>query len=146
MISVAFGDTLKPDGTFEIHTNLGDPPTKDNVTSAAGVKASSWQYLLSFGGQNAAGPAVVDEAAYVAGFLKTYESARARYGFDGIDIDIETGMRTPLLRALRTIFKSLHSAGQVGRRQPVDSPRPLRHPALASTRRPPSPPGAVTSM
>ena len=35
------------------------------------------------------------------------------YGFDGIDIDIETGMSTPLLRALRKIFRQLHTQGQI---------------------------------
>jgi chitinase len=113
VICVAFGDTLKPDGSFAVHTNLGQPPSKANVSSAADVSASSWQYLLSFGGQNAAGPSVVSEDAYVAGFLKTYAAVKAEYGFDGIDIDIETGMRTPLLRALRRVFAALHASNQV---------------------------------
>ena len=83
------------------------------MTSAAGVDADSWHYLLSFGGQNAAGPAVPDEDGYVSGFLAAYARVRERFGFDGIDIDIETGMRTPLLRALRRIFVKLHAQGQV---------------------------------
>ena len=113
VISLAFGDTLKSDGSFEIHTNLGPPPSKKNVTSSAGLPLDSWHYVLSFGGQNAAGPSVPDTEAYVAGFMKSYNAARAQYGFDGIDIDIETGMTTPLLRALRKIFAALHADGQV---------------------------------
>jgi chitinase len=47
------------------------------------------------------------------GFLSSYPAAREKYGFDGIDIDIETGMTTPLLRALRQIFQELHKQGQI---------------------------------
>lgn len=113
VICVAFGDTLKSDGTFQIHTNLGDPPTKATVSQQAGVSSSSWQYVISFGGQNAAGPYLTNEDTYVSGFMDTYHAAKAKFGFDGIDIDIETGMSTPLLRAFRRIFKQLHSEGQV---------------------------------
>jgi len=113
VIAVAFGDTLTADGGFQIHTNLGAPPKKSDITAQAGVSDASWQYILSFGGQNAAGPAVTDTDAYVAGFMKTYNAAKQEYGFDGIDIDIETGMTTPLLVALRKVFAELHKAGEV---------------------------------
>jgi len=107
----AFGDTLRSDGSFEIHTNLGDPPTKASVSASAGVSGDSWEYILSFGGQNAAGPS--PGSNYVSGFMASYRAAKEKFGFDGIDIDIETGMTTPLLRAYREIFKQLHSEGQV---------------------------------
>lgn len=113
VICVAFGDMLSADGSFQIHTNLGDPPSKATVSSAAGISDDSWQYIISFGGQNAAGPSVSDPDVYVAGFMQSYHSARDRFGFDGIDIDIETGMGTPLLRAYRKIFKQLHGEGQI---------------------------------
>lgn len=113
VICVAFGDTLKKDGSFEIHTNVGDPPTKNSISTAAGVSSDAWKYLLSFGGQNAAGPYVTDVDAYVSGFMKTYHTVKAQFGFDGIDIDIETGMTTPLLKAYRKVFQQLHSENQV---------------------------------
>jgi len=113
VISLAFGDTIKADGSFGIHTNLGSVPVKSDISKDAGVEDSSWQYILSFGGQNAAGPYISDVSAFVKGFLMNYENAKSKYGFDGIDIDIETGMTTPLLKALRTIFQELHSEGQI---------------------------------
>uniref|UniRef100_A0A7S0ZRP6 chitinase n=1 Tax=Noctiluca scintillans TaxID=2966 RepID=A0A7S0ZRP6_NOCSC len=113
VIAVAFGDTLGADGSFQIHTNLGAPPTKSEISRTAGVSGDSWQYILSFGGQNAAGPYVTDVDGYVSGFMKTYEAAQEQYGFDGIDIDIETGMGTQLLKALRQIFQQLHAKNQV---------------------------------
>jgi len=113
VICLAFGDTLGSDGSFQIHINLGDAPKKSDIIADAGISGDSWQYLLSFGGQNAAGPVVSDEAAYVDGFLSSYHEVKQKYGFDGIDIDIETGMSTPLLRALRKIFLKLHSEGQI---------------------------------
>jgi len=110
VISLAFGDTLKSDGSFEIHTNLGTAPTKDWISQNAGIDSSSWQYILSFGGQNAAGPVVSDTQTYVNGFMKCFMDAHTAYGFDGIDIDIETGMTTPLLTAFRQIFQILHKS------------------------------------
>jgi len=44
--------------------------------------------------------------------MSAYHDAKAKFGFDGIDIDIETGMTTPLLHAFREIFTRLHSQGQ----------------------------------
>jgi len=113
VISLAFGDTIQADGSFGIHTNLGIVPVKSDISSEAGVEDSSWQYILSFGGQNAAGPAITDVEAFAEGFLNAYGNAKTSYGFDGIDIDIETGMTTPLLKALRIIFYELHSEGEI---------------------------------
>jgi len=111
VISLAFADTITAKGGFGIHTNLGVIPTKASISSEAGVDDSSWQYLLSFGGQNAAGPYISDVNEFVTGFMETYGNARNAYGFDGIDIDIETGMTTPLLKALRLIFTKFHQNG-----------------------------------
>ena len=65
LADVAFGDTLKPNGNFQIHTNLGDPPTKANISALAGIKPNEWQYLLSIGGENAPGPPITNEDTYV---------------------------------------------------------------------------------
>jgi len=111
VISLAFGDTITAQGSFEIHTNLGFAPNKSEISKAAEVDDSTWEYLLSFGGQNAAGPHLTDVDAFVTGFLQSYENARVKYGFDGIDIDIETGMTTPLLKAFRKIFTSFKEKG-----------------------------------
>jgi len=111
VISLAFGDTITAQGSFDIHTNLGFAPNKSEISIAADVEESTWEYLLSFGGQNAAGPALTDVDAFVTGFLQTYETAQVKYGFDGIDIDIETGMTTPLLKAFRKIFTTFKGKG-----------------------------------
>jgi len=117
VISLAFGVYIQVDGSFDIVTNLGTVPRKRDISSEAGVEDSSWQYLLSFGGQKAPGPAIndsdADVFAFVWGFLKAYGKARTAYGFDGIDIAIEHGMTTPLLKALRVIFMVLHSEGEI---------------------------------
>jgi len=113
VISLAFADTITAQGGFGIHTNLGVIPTKASISSQAGVNDASWEYLLSFGGQNAAGPYISDVNTFVTGFLETYQNAKNIYGFNGIDIDIETGMTTPLLKAFRIIFAKFHEAGEV---------------------------------
>jgi hypothetical protein len=35
------------------------------------------------------------------------------YGFDGIDIDVESSLTTPLLSSFRKIFKILHTEGEI---------------------------------
>jgi len=117
VICLSFAVNIQVDGSFDIQTNLGTVPLKSDISSEAGVDDSSWQYLLSFGGQNAPGPAINDSNAdvfvFVQGFLKAYRDAKTAYGFDGIDIDIEHGMTTPLLKALKVIFMLIHTEGEI---------------------------------
>jgi len=114
VICLAFANSIKANGSFEIQTTLDSIPTKTSISTAAGTTDSSWHYLLSFGGQrHSAGPDITDLDAFVKGFLSTYEAAKLDYGFDGIDIYIEAGMTTPLVRALREVFTTLHAEGQV---------------------------------
>ena len=116
VISVAFADHINSDGSFKITTNLGDPPTKEAISADSTKDSSQWQYLLSFGGQNAIGPVLPDgaaEDAFVEGFVQTLDGVVTMYKFDGIDIDIEQGMTTPLLRAFRRVFQKLHAKGLI---------------------------------
>lgn len=98
-------------------------PTKANVTKEAGMDINSWRYVLSFGGAAGPGPYMPQAASpeereeienkFVDGFVKTYAEIKKEYGFDGIDIDVESSLSTPLLSAFRKIFKKLHAQGQL---------------------------------
>jgi len=137
VICVSFGDQFTVDGTFKIDTDmcpsnretlwkdLPHPctPTKANVTAEAGMDINSWRYVLSFGGAAGPGPYMPQasspeereeiENKFVDGFVKTYADIKKEYGFDGIDIDVESSLSTPLLSAFRKIFKKLHAQGEL---------------------------------
>lgn len=137
VICVSFGDQFTVDGTFKIDTDmcpsnretlwkdLPHPctPTKANVTAEAGMDINSWRYVLSFGGAAGPGPYMPQasspeereeiENKFVDGFVKTYADIKKEYGFDGVDIDVESSLSTPLLSAFRKIFKKLHAQGEL---------------------------------
>lgn len=96
---------------------------KWNISQEAGISSDSWRYILSFGGAAGPGPympvaenlrqRVIQEDQFADGFIKTYHQVKEQYGFDGIDIDVESSLTTPLLAAFRKIFKILHSEGEI---------------------------------
>ena len=77
------------------------------------------RYILSFGGAAGPGPKMnmigddreASEEAFADGFVTTYKKAKAEFGFDGVDMDIENSLSTPLLSAFRRVFKKLHDHG-----------------------------------
>ena len=116
--------SLMPKG-IDAKTGLALPhehqcmPSKANVSDAAGIPMDSWRYVLSFGGAAGPGPRM-DEAGdesqedtFVEGFVKTYLDFKKDYGFDGIDIDVESSINSPVLRTFRKIYKVLHEKGEL---------------------------------
>ena len=135
-ILLSYADSFTVNGSFQIHTDMCPwynpgpagtvhecAPSKANISKEAGVDPDSWRYLLSFGGKDGAGPYMsallelqeryAQEQAFAVGFLKQYKEVKAKYGFDGIDIDVESTLTTPLLSAFRTVLKTLHSEGEI---------------------------------
>ena len=94
-------------------------PSKANVSTAAGISMDSWRYVLSFGGAAGPGPRMEDtedetqQDTFVEGFVKTYLDFKKDYGFDGIDIDVESSINTPVLKTFRKIYKKLHEKGEL---------------------------------
>jgi chitinase len=137
VICVSFADQFTADGTFKIDTDMCPanretlwrdryhPCAKDkfNITKEAGIPIDSWRYVLSFGGAAGPGPYMPQadspderekvENTFVDGFVATYTAIKKDYGFDGIDIDVESSLSTPLLSAFRKIFKKLHEKGEI---------------------------------
>jgi chitinase len=137
VICVSFGDQFTVDGDFKIDTDMCPAnremlwkdryhpclTDKFNISKEAGMPVDSWRYVLSFGG--AAGPGPYMPAAetpeerekientFVDGFVATYLKTKQEYGFDGIDIDVESSLSTPLLSAFRKIFKKLNEKGEI---------------------------------
>ena len=135
VINVAYADQFTVNGSFQLHTDMcpeyNDTPDrahecaqhKDTVSRAANTTSASWRYLLSFGGKNGAAPYMsallkaeeraAQEQVFADGFLARYAELKAKYGFDGIDLSVESGLATPLLSAFRTVFKTLHAQGEI---------------------------------
>jgi chitinase len=134
-ILVAYADTFSVNGSFELHTDMCPgynahaehahecAPSKEAISKQANMSSSAWRYLLSFGGKDGAGPYMsallnmqeraAQEDAFADGFLKRYAEVKAQYGFDGIDIDVESTLTTPLLSAFRKVFEKLHAQGEL---------------------------------
>jgi len=135
VINVAYADQFTVNGSFRLHTDMCPEynahadhahecaPHKDAVSRAANTTSASWRYLLSFGGKDGAAPYMsallkseeraAQEQAFARGFLARYAELKAAYGFDGIDLSVESGLATPLLAAFRTVFKALHAQGEI---------------------------------
>jgi hypothetical protein len=115
-------------------------PSKKNVSEAAGISMDSWKYVLSFGGAAGPGPRM-DEAGdesqedtFAEGFVNTYLAYKKGYGFDGIDIDVESSINSPVLRTFRKIYQKLHEKGELISMAPetpslvsASRPRPSNH-------------------
>jgi len=137
VITVSFADTFSVDGEFELHTDMC-PSNADhkvqkhhhicalpkwNISAEANIDPKRWRYILSFGGAAGPGPYMpatenlrqrtTQEDQFADGFVKTYHKVKEKYGFDGIDIDVESSLTTPLLSSFRKIFKTLHEEGEI---------------------------------
>jgi chitinase len=138
VICLAFADRFQTDGSFAIDTDMCPTritlptgvtqeewakthpcaPTKANVSKSAGVSESSWRYMLSFGGAAGPGPSFRGESEnepekFAEGFVQTYLKIKEEYGFDGIDIDVESSLGSDVLGSFREIFKKLHKMGEL---------------------------------
>ena len=87
--------------------------------TTAGIPMDSWRYVLSFGGAAGPGPRMDDagdesqEDTFADGFVKTYMEYKKDYGFDGIDIDVESSINSAVLRSFRKIYQKLHEKGEL---------------------------------
>ena len=114
IVAIAFADQIKSDGSFTIETNIKDyVPVKSDLVKSSGVPNSDWKYIVSFGGAAASGPTISSPDTFASNFVKNYETAASKYGFEGIDVDIETGMNVGLLKAFTIIFKQIIGKGHI---------------------------------
>jgi chitinase len=88
VIVVAFADDA---GNGSIAFNL-DPSAGGEarfIADVAAARSKGKKVVLSFGGQN--GTVTLNNASQVTNFVNSVEAIMKRYGFDGIDIDLESG-------------------------------------------------------
>ena len=127
IIVLAFGGPFNLDGTFSIKTNLGDMkaggvPTKSSIDENTTKKSTEWLYMLSLGGeygrfsfswptQNVDITVNTAIPTFATGFVNQFKKYAGKYGFQGIDIDVESGFDQPTAKAFSIIIKELYIAG-----------------------------------
>lgn len=82
------------------------------IADVAAKRAAGKKVVLSFGGQN--GTVTLNNATNVANFVSSTAAILNEYGFDGIDIDLESGANVswgaPVISNLVTAVKQLKSS------------------------------------
>lgn len=107
VIVVAFADDV---GNGTVAFNLDPVLNKAQfIADVAAKRAQGKKVVLSFGGQN--GTVTLNNATNVANFVNSTASIMNEYGFDGIDIDLESGANVlwgaPVIGNIITAVKQL---------------------------------------
>lgn len=110
VIVIAFADDV---GNGTVAFNLDPVLNKAQfIADVAAKRAQGKKIVLSFGGQN--GTVTLNNATNVANFVNSTAAIMNEYGFDGIDIDLESGANvlwgTPVIGNLVTAVKQLKQA------------------------------------
>ncbi|HEY0701114.1 MAG TPA: cellulose binding domain-containing protein [Micromonospora sp.] len=108
LVAVAFGEATSVPGavTFAVDpgrsTALGGYTDADFTADVATLHGRGKKVILSVGGET--GRVAVNDAASAATFSDTVHALIQRYGFDGVDIDLENGLNpTYMAQALRSL-------------------------------------------
>ncbi|MBL8277461.1 MAG: chitinase [Pelomonas sp.] len=108
VIVVAFADD-GGNGNITFNLDGGSGGEARFIADIAAARAKGKKVVLSFGGQN--GTVTLTNATQVANFVNSVEAILRKYGFDGIDIDLESGAGVtagaPVVGNLVTAVKQL---------------------------------------
>jgi chitinase len=88
VIMIAFGDDAG-NGRISFTVDPGAGTEAQFIADVAAARAKGKKVVLSLGGQN--GTVTLNTATHVANFVDSAEQLMRRYGFDGLDIDLESG-------------------------------------------------------
>ncbi|RZL15092.1 MAG: glycosyl hydrolase, partial [Pedobacter sp.] len=110
VIVIAFADDS---GNGNVAFNLDPALNKAQfIADVAAKRAQGKKVVLSFGGQN--GTVTLNNSTNLANFVNSTKAIINEYGFDGIDIDLESGANVswgaPVIGNLITAIKQLNSA------------------------------------
>jgi len=118
LIAVAFAeaDASKPGGvTFavdpQLSSELGGYTDADLTSDVASLHAKGKQVVLSVGGQN--GTVSVSDPTSAANFASSVYAAMTRFGFDGVDIDLENGLNAQYMTSALRQLSSKAGSGLV---------------------------------
>ncbi|MEU8407480.1 cellulose binding domain-containing protein [Micromonospora sp. NPDC048842] len=115
LVAVAFAEATATPGalTFGVDpglaASLGGYTDADFTADVRTLHSRGKRVILSVGGET--GRVTVNNAASAAAFADTAAALIARYGFDGIDIDLENGLNpTYMAQALRALRATVGSS------------------------------------
>src|SRR6266545_2107302 len=118
LIAVAFAeaDASKPGGvTFavdpQLSSELGGYTDADLTSDVASLHAKGKKVVLSVGGQN--GTVSVSDPTSAANFASSVYAAMTRFGFDGVDIDLENGLNAQYMTSALRQLSSKAGSGLV---------------------------------
>ena len=108
VIVVAFGDDAgNGNVSFTVDPNAGGEAKF--IADVAALRAKGKKVVLSLGGQN--GSVTLNNSTHVANFVNSLYAIVQKYGFDGIDLDLESGsgvsQGAPIQQNLVTAVKQL---------------------------------------
>ena len=110
VIVVAFGDDAG-NGNVSFTVDPGAGSEAQFIADVAAARARGKKVVLSLGGQN--GTVTLNNAAQVANFVDSMEDVIRYFGFDGVDIDLESGAGVlhgaPVQTNLVTAIKQLNA-------------------------------------
>ncbi|MGK5734241.1 chitinase, partial [Streptomyces sp. URMC 124] len=103
IIAVAFADATATPGAVDFHLdpalNYSEAQFKADI---AAKQAAGKRVIISIGGER--GTVTVNDAASAARFADSVYALMQKYGFDGVDIDLENGLNpTYMTQALRAL-------------------------------------------
>ncbi|RZU77911.1 chitinase (glycosyl hydrolase family 18) [Micromonospora kangleipakensis] len=108
VVAVAFGEATATPGAVAFAVDpglaaaLGGYPDADFTADVRTLHGQGRKVILSIGGE--AGRVAVNDAASATAFADTTYALIQRYGFDGVDIDLENGLNpTFMAQALRAL-------------------------------------------
>ncbi|MEV0811472.1 cellulose binding domain-containing protein [Micromonospora sp. NPDC050200] len=108
IVAVAFGEATATPGAVGFAVDpglsaaLGGYPDAEFTADVQTLRSRDQKVILSVGGE--AGRVAVNDATSATAFADTVHALIKRYGFDGVDIDLENGLNpTYLAQALRAL-------------------------------------------
>nr|WP_281533085.1 chitinase [Anaerocolumna aminovalerica] len=108
IIAVAFADATSTPGAVSftldsgLSSALGGYTESQFISDIAAVKGRGQKVIISVGGQN--GTIRVEDSNAATNFANSVYSLMTKYGFDGVDIDLENGVNpTYMASALRSL-------------------------------------------
>ncbi|MFF7728223.1 chitinase [Streptomyces sp. NPDC008001] len=103
IIAVAFADATTMPGAVDFHLDPALHYTEEQFKADIAAKqAAGKSVIVSIGGER--GTVTVNDAASAARFADSVYALMQKYGFNGVDIDLENGLNpTYMTQALRTL-------------------------------------------
>lgn len=117
IIAVAFADATSTPGTVDftldsgLSSALGGYTESQFISDIAAAKGRGQKVIISVGGQN--GTVRVEDSNSATNFANSVYSLMTKYGFDGVDIDLENGVNPTYMASALRLLSSKAGSGLI---------------------------------